>query len=90
MVQLLETETDVMVQFLAPEIVIMGERNYIHLEGFSRGATIHCMPHQVTKTVTCAPPSKTLTNTWGQGNRFEDSDAADAGQLCNQELEGTT
>ena len=29
MVQVLEDETDVMVQFLAPEIVIIGERNYI-------------------------------------------------------------
>jgi hypothetical protein len=31
MVQFLDPETDVMVQFLAPEIVIMGERNYIGL-----------------------------------------------------------
>ena len=29
MVPFLEPETDVMVQFLAPEIVIMGKRNYI-------------------------------------------------------------
>ena len=29
MVQFLDPETDVMVQFLAPEIVIMGKRNYI-------------------------------------------------------------
>jgi hypothetical protein len=29
MVQFLDPETDVMVQFLAPEIVIIGERNYI-------------------------------------------------------------
>ena len=29
MVQFLEPETDVMVQFLAPEIVIMGERNFM-------------------------------------------------------------
>jgi hypothetical protein len=32
MVQFLDPETDVMVQFLAPEIVIMGERNYINQE----------------------------------------------------------
>ena len=31
MVQFLDPETDVMVQFLAPEIVIMGERNYIEI-----------------------------------------------------------
>ena len=29
--EFLAPETDIMVQFLAPEIVIMGERNYIRL-----------------------------------------------------------
>ena len=33
MVQLLKPETDIMVQFLVPEIVIMGERNYILVNG---------------------------------------------------------
>ena len=36
----------------------------------------------VCTTVTCAPRSIVLTNTWGTGHSCEDCEPADTGQLC--------